>query len=155
MATKRREKVDNKPVALPVGYKPPTEADRLKGLMSRLIGEMHGRSDVESFEDSLDFDTGDDDDDPFPSVSHSELRYMKEETMLTDAREADRVVRHRRDDANYKERYYGKGNSGERREGSRSDGSEAARGERGKAGEQSAEQRSDARAPEKSGDGHS
>lgn len=143
------EPTNDKPVALPVGYKPPTEADRLHGLMSRLIVDMHGRSDVESLDESLDFDTGDDDgDEMFASrgVSQSEIRYMQEESLLTDAIEADRVVRHRRDALTWKGKYYGKDKSGRKRSdaGGNGDGEERSgdgaekRGEGGEKGGQSA-----------------
>lgn len=100
------EPVDNKPVALPVGFVKPTEADRLHGLMQRLFVDMREQSSRDSFEDSLDFDMEEDDELPI-NVSQSEMRYMQEERLLTDAVEADRVVRHRRDAKSFKDKYYG------------------------------------------------
>lgn len=109
------EKRDDKPVALPAGHKPVSEADRLHGLMSRLLVDLHGRSDVETLDESLDFDVGDEPDEVFFGVSQSEMRYMSEERLLTEAEEAARVVVHRRDAKHFKDKYYGKReNRGER-----------------------------------------
>lgn len=107
------EPVDDKPVAVPVKFRsPPGEVDRLRTLMANLVVDMRGRNDVESFEESLDFET-DEDDDP---VSHSEQRYMQEEKLLTEAQEAVRVATQRRDAAQrWKE--FNRGKGGNRREG--------------------------------------
>lgn len=145
------EPVDDRPVALPVGVSRPTEADRLHGLMQRLFLDMRNQNEVDTFEDSLDFDVEDDDDLPV-SVSQSEMRYMKEERLLTEAEEAARVVAHRRDALTWKEKYYGKRSADERGKGSDSDGFEVAGGERGQASKQSTQQRSDARTTEKAGE---
>lgn len=90
------EYLDTTPVAVPVRFRQaPGEVDRLKTIMKNLIVELDGRDNVESFEESLDFDVDDDDDLLSSGVSQSELRYMKEENLLTEKEEADRVVSQR------------------------------------------------------------
>lgn len=127
------EPVDNRPVALPVGYVKQPEADRLKGLMERLFVDMRTQNEADSFEDSLDFDV--DEDDP---ISPSEMRYMVEERVLTEAEEAATVVRHRLDAKSFKDKYHGKRDSDQGRKGAGSDGTEVAGRQRNATGEQSA-----------------
>lgn len=98
------EYLDNTPVAVPVKFRGGNYAgpDKMRQMMRELIVDMRGRSEVESFEESLDFEV-DDDDDPLSSrVSQSEMRYMQEEKLLTEAEEASKVVVQRRDAANYR-----------------------------------------------------
>lgn len=91
------EYLDDTPVAVPVKFRQaPGEVDRMKSLMAQLIVDLRGRSDVESFEESLDFEDPDDDDPLSSRVSHSELRFMKEEKLLQDATEADTIMSQRR-----------------------------------------------------------
>lgn len=113
------EKVDNKPVALPVGFKLDPEADRMKMLLGRLVKDLEHRgvipNEVESFEDALDFNLPDDEDGDVVFAAHtggvspSEMRYMAEEKMLQEAQEADSMVWHRKLDAQLKEKRNGKG----------------------------------------------
>lgn len=114
------EKVDNKPVALPVGIKLDPEADRMKMLLGRLVKDLEQRgvipNEVESFEDSLDFALPDDEDGDVVFAAHtggvspSEMRYMAEENLLREAHEADSMKAHRDLDAKLKE------NANERKE---------------------------------------
>lgn len=103
------EPEDDSKVAVPVKFRaPPGEVDRLREMMGRVINDLRGRDDVESFEESLDFEV--EDDDPTP-VSQSEQRYMTEEKLLTEQEEAARVVLQRRAAANFR-RQYGRGKEG-------------------------------------------
>lgn len=113
------EKVDNKPVALPVGFKPNPEADRLHHLMRHLIRDLEVKGVIpnraESFEESLDFNLPDDEDGDVilgahlsSGISQSELRYMEEEKMLTEATEVANMNMQRRAAIEYKESRHGK-----------------------------------------------
>lgn len=95
------EKVDDRPVALPVNMKPPTEVDRMREMMRRLIVEVSQNPQRESFEESLDFR----DDEDEEVVSPSETRYMKEERLLTEAEEASKVVMQRRAAYNWRKKH--------------------------------------------------
>lgn len=115
------EKVDDRKVAVPAKFRSkPGEVDRLKELMASIV-HYHKSEGTETFEESLDFDDPDDSDDP---LSLGETRFMKEEYLLTEAADAGKVVRQRRDAANYRRKYYGKGESGT---GSKGDGDRSAR----------------------------
>lgn len=116
------EKVDNKPVALPVGFKKDPEADRLHHLMRTLVLDLEKKgvipNQVESFEESLDFQLPDDEDGDLALAAHvsqSEMRYMQEESMLTEFQETSKMVSQRRDAANYRRKKYG--SQDERRSG--------------------------------------
>lgn len=127
---------DDRPVALPVGFKAPTEVDRLHGLMARLIVDMRGQKETESFEESLDFEV--DDDEVLP-VTHSEMRFMTEEKLLTDAKEASTKVNEHVAHNRWRDKYVrkdgvagdrkGSGDAGEKRSTSGGEGRSA--GERG------------------------
>lgn len=125
------EKRDDRPVALPVGMKPPTEADRLKSLMARLIVEASSNKENETFEESLDFDVEGEDELPV-EVSQSEMRYMHEERLLTEAEQAAKMAHQRRVDAELLRRT-GNGKDRGGREGTAGGGGSAAE-ERGGAG---------------------
>lgn len=106
------EKVDNKPVALPVGFKKDPEADRLHMLMRKLVVDLEKRGVIpnhaESFEESLDFQLPDDEDGEVilsSVVSPSEMRYMQEEKLLQETVEASRMVMRRSEDAKLIRRY--------------------------------------------------
>lgn len=155
------EKLDNTPVALPVGFKPDPEADRVQYLMRTLIRDLENKgvipNQVETFEESLQFDIGDDEDGDVlfaaqgGGVSQSEIRYMQEERMLTEAEEASRMVLRRSEDAQLAERLSGERRIVEGRKGFGGDGSRSPGKERSAGGEQPAKQRSDAGASEEPG----
>lgn len=120
------EKVDGKPVALPSHVKKPTEADRLKEIMGRLIREVGDGNRRETLEESLDFELGEDDGDEMFArfgVSQSEMRYMKEENLLTEAEEAARIRHQRHRDADFYRRFKNGKENERRRGGSERDGS--------------------------------
>lgn len=97
------EKCDDRPVAVPVRYRGPVgEVDRLKHLMRTLIVEAGANGRRETLEESLDFNTGEDDDGP---LSHAETRYMQEEKLLTEAEYAAKMGSQRRAVAQLKERF--------------------------------------------------
>lgn len=91
------EILDDTPVTVPVKFRQaPGEVDRLRSMMAQLVVDMRSRHDVETFEESLDFDVDDDDDELSRSLSRSETRYMKEEVLLTEHEEAERIRLQRR-----------------------------------------------------------
>lgn len=103
------ERVNDSPVAVPVEFKRAVgEVDRMRSMMANLVRDLRDRDDVESLEESLDFDV-DEDQDMEDDVSQSELRYMTEEKLLTEKEEAARVMLQRREAAKLRERFdYGK-----------------------------------------------
>lgn len=97
------EYLDATPMSVPVKFRSnPGEVDRLKTIMKNLIQELQGSDQVESFEESLDFEVDDDDDILSSGVSPSELRYMREENLLTEKQEAERIVSQRVAAAQYR-----------------------------------------------------
>lgn len=109
------EKVDKSKVAVPVQFRqPPGEVDRLRSMMASLVVELRNKDDVESFEESLDFELEDDDFDLSSGVSQSEHRLMQEERLLTEAEEASRVLLQRREAANLERKLRGSGTGAER-----------------------------------------
>lgn len=98
------EPVDDKPVAVPLKFRsPPGEVDRLRSMMANLVVSLRGQDDVESFEESLDFEDPDDED----PLSHSEMRYMREEVLLTEAQQAAKVASQRRAADEYRRNKHG------------------------------------------------
>lgn len=157
---KVKEVVDNKPVALPVGFKPDPEKDRLHHLMRTLVRDLEEKgvipNQAESFEQSLDFELPDDEDGDVVFAANSgrlsqgEIKYMQEERMLTEAEEAAKTEVQRRAVDHYR-RKYGKGRSDEGRESASRDGPGPAGEKRSAGGEQSAELGSNAGAAKESG----
>lgn len=120
------EPEDDRKVAVPVEFRRPLgEVDRMRSMMAQLIVELRDNPHVESFEDSLDFDTGEEDD----PISPSEMRFMKEEFLLTEAQEARKVALQRRAANEFKEKLYGKDRG--RREGAERGGNRDAEKQRG------------------------
>lgn len=154
------EKLDDKPVALPVGFKHDPEKDRLQYLMRTLVHDLEVKgvipNQAESFEESLDFELGDDEDGDVVfaansgGVSPSEMKYMQEERLLTEAEEVASMAMQRRAAANWRNRD-GQRNYDKGRKESDGDGSRVAGEKRGEGDKQSAQLGSDAGVAEKSG----
>lgn len=103
------EKLSNKPVAIPAGMKPDLDAERFHVMFRKMYKGLEQAGvipqKVESFEESLDFEVDDNYDEVFPAgVSPSEMRYMQEEKMLTEAAEVSSMNMQRRAAVNFKER---------------------------------------------------
>lgn len=130
------EYLDTTPVAVPVRFRQrPGEVDRLKDMMRNLIVELRDREGIESFEESLDFEV-DDEDDGLPAISQSEMRYMKEENLLTEKQEVDRVIMQRRAADHFRRMRDGKVDGG--RKGAVAGGSEVSAERSDKRGEKRA-----------------